>query len=179
MEIDVNSTDKILARRYAKAYADADTLEYTELLERVNRLEKIAEQLRPYARTMLHPVISAETKEEILVRILPEQDYARNFMFLLLSKNHFNLLDEIISSCHEILDKSSGTMKAELRTPYPIAEEMLVRIRKLVSPDPDKVKITQTISPDLIGGFELRCGDMLLDASVKGQLKRLEKELEA
>jgi F-type H+-transporting ATPase subunit delta len=40
-----------------------------------------------------------------------------------------------------------------------------------------EIKITSEKSPDLIGGFRLRAGDMVIDGSVSGQLGKLANEL--
>ena len=40
-----------------------------------------------------------------------------------------------------------------------------------------KIDLDANVDPDLIGGLSLRVGNMLLDATVRGRLERLRKEL--
>ena len=40
-----------------------------------------------------------------------------------------------------------------------------------------KVEATHTVDPDLIGGIVLQAGSLRLDASVRGRLNRLRREL--
>lgn len=175
----MNSTDKILAMRYARAYMDLPGLPESEAKARIDCLEKLYGEMIPYCKIFRHPVISAAAKEEMLGKITQERGKAWNFMLLIMRKGHYSLVEEIILRCHELLDKAAGMVKAEVRTPYLLPEKLILRIKKLFSRDPEKAEVKQIIAPELIGGFELKCGDMLLDASIKGQLKRLEKELEA
>ena len=172
----MDSTDKILALRYARAYMEVSG---GGAKAAIAGLEKIYGETLPYSSTFRHPVISAEAKAEILAGITQERGAAWNFMLLIMQKGHYSLLEEIISRCHAILDESAGIVRAEIRTPYPLPENLILRIKKLIAGSPEKAEIRQIIASELIGGFELKCGDIMLDASIKGQLKRLEKELEA
>ena len=38
-----------------------------------------------------------------------------------------------------------------------------------------KLKINYTYNPDLIGGFKIKIGSIMIDTSIKNKLKRLEK----
>ena len=40
-----------------------------------------------------------------------------------------------------------------------------------------KVEVTRSVDPDLIGGIVLQVGSHRLDASVRGRLERLRREL--
>ena len=175
----MDSTDKILAMRYARAYMGLPSIGIAGMNVLISSLEKIYGEIAPYSKIFRQPCVSADAKSELLEKMTQERGEAYNFMLLIISKGHFSLAEEIISRCHSIKDKAAGIVKAEIRTPYPLPENMILRIKKLVSEKAEKVQITQTIVPGLIGGFELKCGDILFDASIKGQLKRLEKELEA
>ena len=175
----MNSTDKILSMRYARAYMDLPGMAIAEMRLRISQLEKIYADITPYGKLFRQPCVSADAKAELLEKMTQERGEAWNFMLLIISKGHFPLAEEIIRRCHDLMDKAAGIVKAEIRTPYTLPENIIMRIRKLISEKTEKVQVMQTIVPELIGGFELKCGDVLLDASIKGQLKRLEKELEA
>ena len=54
--------------------------------------------------------------------------------------------------------------------------ELYDRVSRLLG---DKVYIDTEVDPDLEGGFVLVVGDRMVDASVKGQLERIRRELSA
>ena len=68
-------------------------------------------------------------------------------------------------------------MRSEIRTPFPLPASVLEKVKKIISPDPKKVILTEILDKSIIGGFELKTGDVLLDASLRGRLKALEKTL--
>jgi F-type H+-transporting ATPase subunit delta len=180
----MDSNSIILSKRYARAYMEAGVTALTakdvsEAELRVERLKNIAAGLKPYNSTLNHPAVSAAVKIEILGRIIPERDAAWNFLCLLIQHGRFSLLEEIIKSCSALLDKVRGIIRAEVSAPFTLPEPLIERMKKLISPDTSKVVLKQITDKETIGGFELRTGDMVLDATLRGRLRALEKEFEA
>ena len=54
------------------------------------------------------------------------------------------------------------------------ASEKNIKIAKLHS-NKSKLKINYSYNPDLIGGFKIKIGSIMIDTSIKNKLKRLEK----
>ena len=181
----MDSNSIILAKRYARAYMEAGITAQNakeipaEAEARVDRLKSLAAELKPYSGTLNHPAISAAVKIEILGKLMPEKDAAWNFLCLLIQHGRFSLLGEIIKSCSSLLDRARGIIRAEVLAPFALPVPLIERIKKLISPDASKVALTQITDKEAIGGFELRTGDMVLDATLRGRLRALEKEFEA
>lgn len=180
----MDSSEKTLAKRYARAYAGAGSLQASSreaaieaASSRIAKLEALADILKPYGSFLGHPAISASVKTELLEKISDVRGPEWNLILLLIGHGRFNLLGAILSSCHAQLDEMSGILRSEIRTPFPLPASVLEKVKKIISPDPKKVILTEILDKSIIGGFELKTGDVLLDASLRGRLKALEKTL--
>ncbi len=71
--------------------------------------------------------------------------------------------------------ESTGTQLVRLVSAVE-SPELYDRVSRLLG---DKVYIDTEVDPDLEGGFVLVVGDRMVDASVKGQLERIRRELSA
>lgn len=177
----MDTADKILAKRYALAYIgdigiNAGAKASSAISSRIAELAQLYENLKPYTSALKHPIISASVKMEILGQIANKKTAAWNFICLLVQSSRFYLLDEILSCCNSQSDKIQGIIRADLLSPYPLPQAMVERIKKIISPDASKVIIRQIEDKAAIGGFELRTGDFVLDATLRGKLKAMQRE---
>lgn len=124
-------------------------------------------QLDPRARTAaLNDVLSGS--EELL----------RNFLLLLADKGRTGSLEEIAREFERLLAEHEGVVHAELTTAVELSDaEADKLLRQIEEASGRKVEATRTVDPDLIGGIVLQVGSHRLDASVRGRLERLRREL--
>ena len=77
-----------------------------------------------------------------------------------------------------IVDREQGRLKVELTTAYELSEdEARAIVSKIEQASGQTVEATRTVDPDLIGGMILQAGSLRVDASVRGRLDRLRREL--
>jgi len=70
----------------------------------------------------------------------------------------------------------AGIARAEVAARHPLSEEELRHISKILSSaSGKKAHLTQVVAERVIGGVEIRLGDLLIDATVKGRLEKLKK----
>ena len=71
-----------------------------------------------------------------------------------------------------------GIEEARLATPFPADERLAKKARKILEKRLNKkVVLSSEIDPDLIGGFVLYTRNRVIDASLRGKLANLKKEL--
>ena len=71
-----------------------------------------------------------------------------------------------------------GRLDVELTTAYELSESDAKAILKQIQEASGrKVEATRKVDPGLIGGFVLQAGSMRVDASVRGRIERLRREL--
>jgi F-type H+-transporting ATPase subunit delta len=102
----------------------------------------------------------------------------RNFLLLLIEKGRATQLEEIAREFEALVAAEEKRLEVDLTTAYELsdddAKQILAQIEKQSG---RQVEATRSVDPDLIGGFVLRAGSMLVDASVRGRLERLRQDL--
>ena len=168
-------------RIYARALFDA--------AKEQKRLSQVDEELGdfvaatrevPELRALLeNPEIDHRTKQAALGELLAGgEEMVRNFLLLLIEKGRAIQLEEITREFEALVAAEEKRLSVDLTTAYELsdddAKQILAQIEKQSG---RQVEATRNVDPDLIGGFVLRAGPMLVDASVRGRLERLRQDL--
>ena len=99
---------------------------------------------------------------------------AAGFAGLLLRKGRFGLFEEIMRECLNLNDEFCGVTRAEIYSLYQLSAGELKRINALLSgPEHRKIILRSVIAERVLGGFEIKIGDTLIDATVRGRLDAL------
>ena len=97
---------------------------------------------------------------------------------MLVDKGRTGQLEEIAREFERLASEQEEVIRAELTTAVELsdaeAEELLQQIERASG---QKVEATRSVDLDLIGGMILQVGSRRLDASVRGRLERLRREL--
>jgi F-type H+-transporting ATPase subunit delta len=147
-----------------------------EQLAQVVAAESEVPQLRELLRNpQLDPRVRSATVEELLAG---SDELLRNFLLLLVDKGRAGQLEEIAREFERMVAEHEGIVHAELTTAIELSDEeardLLGRIEQSTG---RKVEATRKVDPSLIGGIVLQVGSHRLDASVRGRLDRLRREL--
>lgn len=108
-----------------------------------------------------------------------ERAVIENFLLLLKSRNQLKLLPKILGAFEEEWLKRRGVVRISARYPEQYPESIKELERRLKEKFGDKMVLTTAASKELIGGYQLKIGDMLIDATIKGRLKALGKKLKS
>jgi F-type H+-transporting ATPase subunit delta len=77
-----------------------------------------------------------------------------------------------------IVDREQGRIAVELTTAYELGdEEAKAIVARIEEASGRTVEATRSVDPSLIGGMILQAGSFRVDASVRGRLNRLRREL--
>jgi len=168
-------------RTYARALFDA-AKEKGRLKEVSGELGDFAAAVRdvPELRAVLrNPELAPETKADIVAEIIGEADQLlRNFLRLAAEKGRIGEIAEIARELDRLMAAEEGRLDVELSTAYELSESDAKAILKQIQEASGrKVEATRKVDPGLIGGFVLQAGSMRVDASVRGRIERLRREL--
>ena len=172
---------KILAKRYARAYmalggkAHGAALE-AAAKEKLEGLRKVFEVARPHMKVLTHPAVNSEVKISVLAKILGSGNSgpAAAFADLLVRQGRFGLLEDIMQDCLRINDDFCGILRADVYSRYPLSDGEVKRIEKMLGcMTSKKVHLRQIVAERVIGGFEIKIGDTLIDATVQGRLEAM------
>jgi len=177
----MDSGAKILAKRYARAYMGLDAKAHgaeleTEAARKLEGLRKLFEAARPHLKVLTHPAINSEVRQLLLAKILGAGNAgpAAAFADLLVRKGRFGLLEDIMQECLRLNDNFCGVVRAEVYSRFPLSEGEVKRIQKLLgSMTGKKINLRQVLAERVVGGFEIKIGDTLIDATVRGRLEAM------
>lgn len=107
--------------------------------------------------------------------------FLANFIKLLKSKKDFKKLRFIENELLEIGRREKNIIDIDVLSSYALSSKTENEIKKIFSAFIQKggkeIRIKNKIDGDLIGGFKARAGDYLIDASIKGLLLKLKKNI--
>jgi len=173
-----------VSRQWAAAFADSQD---GEIEEGLNALVTLASWVKSLPGAVFGSS-SAEKLEKLIREGMakagtpsPALEVAVRFLVLMIRKNVFRHIDSVIDETRKILDKKNGIVQGSLEYAFPPAEDDVSRIEEAIRrrTGAARVDIKRQVTPELIGGYRLRLGDELIDASVRSQLQKLETSLAA
>jgi len=181
----MDAAARTLAKRYARAYMDLggkthDAALDKAALDKLNGLRRLFEAARPHFKVLTHPVVNSGVKLEVLEKILGAANTgpAAAFAALLVKQGRFGLFEEIMRECLSIYYDFSGVTRADVYSRYPLSEGEFKRMEKmLVCMTGRKISLRQVIAERVLGGFEIRVGDTLIDATMRGRLEAMKAGL--
>lgn len=113
----------------------------------------------------------------ILAKMALEPDLA-NFLRLLLDKSRFACLGEISRSYAQLVDEVDGIKEARLLTAAPMSpSEQEAVARALGAFSGADIRLTVIEDPELIGGMVATIGDLVIDGSVRTQIRNFTRSL--
>ncbi|MFA6521122.1 MAG: F0F1 ATP synthase subunit delta [Candidatus Gracilibacteria bacterium] len=102
---------------------------------------------------------------------------AKNFLELLRRRKQLKLLPKIVQLLDDELSAERGIVKLEISFP-PKFKDSLNDFKKNLSASLGKqLEIQEKPQENLIGGFRIKMGDTLIDASMKGRLQAFARHL--
>lgn len=174
---------RTLARPYARAAF--------EVAQAGNRLEPWEQFLASLSRILAHSMVSRilahprmdqSERVEIVTLALgkgldPEE---HNFILLLVQHDRLTVVADIATEYQILKMRAQSMIECLLTTAVPLDEQARQTwITRLAARFNRNVHLLCRTDPELLGGAELRVGDHVWDASIRGQIDRLSRLLTA
>lgn len=146
-------------------------------------LEQLLED-SPELRTFItNPIIGDGNKKAVLRRIMGDDTDGQlmNFLMLLVDKRRIIFLEQVIAQYLALLREINQIVLAEVISPRELndAQRSAVEDRVRTITNARGVELKTEIDPDIIGGVIIKIGSQVLDASLRGQLRRIGMSLSA
>ena len=139
----------------------------------LNLLEN-SEELRLFLGS---PLVKPQDKKAVIDRIAGSEmnPLMRNILRLLVDKGRILFLEGIGKKYLTELRELNQTVLAEVTSAVPLsdAQQQTVREKVQAMTSARQVEIETKIDADLIGGVVIKVGSQVIDASLRGQLRRL------
>jgi len=173
----VSVVDRVYANALFEAAQEQGKLEPVgEQLGRLVEAEREVPELRELLR---NPQLDPRARRAALEDVLGgTEELLRNFLLVLSDKGRAGQLEEIGAEFERLVAEAAGIVHAELTTAVELSDaEAQKLLQQIEQASGRKVEASRTVDPDLIGGIVLQVGSHRLDASVRGRLDRLRRQL--
>ena len=172
---------KSTARRYAEAIF--------EIAERDGNVELWLDQLQTIARAVTDdavvrgredPHVPLASRMAALERsvgpgMVPQM---ANLLPLIVRRRRVELLPQITAEFRRLYNRQAGIVEATAVSATPLGDEELAALRsRLEQMTGGRVQLQTKVDVSLLGGIQVRLGDLLIDGSVRGRLERLRNRL--
>ena len=145
--------------------------------EQIGSLVSLLENSEDLRDFIGNPVIKDEDKKAVLRQIVGDDAnaYLLNFLLLLVDKRRIVFLEGICQKYLELLRQLKKTVLAEVISATELDKSQQDSVAKKVKAmtKAQAVELKTKIDPDLIGGVIVKVGSQVLDASIRGQLRRI------
>ncbi|MFC4599745.1 F0F1 ATP synthase subunit delta [Cohnella hongkongensis] len=177
------SRGTVVAKRYAKALFQA--AEQKGLVaETETQLKLIVDVIEGNAEVrafLAAPNITLEKKKQVLFQAFAADvsPIVMNTVGLLVERGREGSLTAILTAYLQVAGEALGRADAHVTSPAPLSQEEQTKLaEKFGALLGKKVRITNSVNPQLLGGLTVRIGDTLYDGSLRGKLERLDKTLQ-
>jgi F-type H+-transporting ATPase subunit delta len=129
-----------------------------------------------------NPIVSHNSKREVLTKTLQSQVNTETFKFLmvLVDRDRINLLKSIITRYLELVYETASIKMIEVSTAFAftnLQKNMLIKKLKELT-NAREIRLVITVDSSLIGGFLIKTESKVIDFTVKNQLQNLAKHLD-
>ena len=170
-----------VARRYGKSLLslskDQNAVDAVE--HDMRALIQAAKENRELSVILASPVVRPEKKEAIVRSVFSgANELTVSFLALLAKKGRAGLIADMAEAFVSLVREEWGVVLAEVATAVPLDEVRRAEINALIGKVHEGgVELSETVDPHLIGGFKLRVGDRMIDASVFQSLRTMHRNL--
>ena len=142
-------------------------------------LIQAAKENRELSVILASPVVRPEKKEAIgRSGFSGANELTVSFLALLAKKGRAGLIADMAEAFVSLVREERGVVLAEVVTAVPLDEARRTEINALIGKVHEGgVELSETVDPYLIGGFKLRVGDRMIDASVFQSLRTMHRNL--
>jgi len=181
----VNTLASKIATPYARALFDFSVEKNImhQITADFQNLEIFLDEAAELTEYLNHPLVHQNAKREILTKTLQSQVNTETFKFLLVlvDRNRINLLKSVISNYLELVYETASIKTIEVLTASPFTNSqkntLIQKLKELTNAR--EIRLIINVDSSLIGGFLIKTESKVIDFTIKNQLRKLAKHLDA
>jgi ATP synthase F1 delta subunit len=160
-----------------------------EVAEENDELDEIHEQLDQFADALdtsrelqvffFSPYFSSEEKKDGVEKVIDGgNEHFVNFLELVAERHRMPAIFRIRREFDELWRVENKLLEVRITSAVELDEDLVKSIGSRIEDQTgQRIELDANVDPDVIGGLVLRVGNLVLDASVRGRLDRLRKEV--
>jgi ATP synthase F1 delta subunit len=167
----------VYGRSLYEAATDADKVD--EVREQIGELADALEDNRDLQVFLFSPYFSSEEKKEGLKKAVSgANDLVSNFLELLVENHRMPALFRIRREIDRLWDTEHKRLPVEITSAIELDSKVTKQIGdRIAEQTGQKVELTTSVDPDVLGGLVVRVGNTVLDASIRHRLEQLRKQV--
>lgn len=175
-------SDPQAVRSYAEALFAAAKEQgvVAQLLDEAKAFMEAIAQVPQFRHVMTAPNVPTEDKMELARRVLGDRFHPllRNFILLLLKRGRPAIFRAAITEFKNLAERDQGVSRGRLLSAAPLDEAQREEVRRALEQETGlKLVIDYETDAELLGGLVFKCGDLLIDNSLKSSLGRMREQL--
>ena len=179
-----NDKNILIAERYAQSLIDLgknNDLSYVAIATDLAAIQLILNRSKDLYDALTNPLVNVEDKENIIdsVFVKDVDKLIINFLKLLVERNRFNLIYDVIAKFNLLLDDVNNVARVVVVSAVSLNEnEKNIILEKLSQKISDKqISVKYSVDESIIAGLVFKLGDDVLDTSVSHRLEELQKSI--
>ncbi|MBU0480337.1 MAG: F0F1 ATP synthase subunit delta [Proteobacteria bacterium] len=173
----------VLAKRYAKALfaVGKDENALDDFNKSLGKMAALYVAVPEVVDGLTNPVYPLDVREKVMSHVLGAMKASplmANFMNLLVQKRRADVLPEIAEVFQALVDDDrnmcQGLVVSATQLSSGVNDKIKATLEKITG---KQVVISNEVDPSIIGGIVAKVGDLVLDGSIKTQLKGLKESI--
>jgi ATP synthase F1 delta subunit len=173
----VEEIAQVYARSLFEVAKENDELD--EIHDELGEFADVLDTNRELQMFFFSPYFSSEEKKDGIGKVLDgANEHFLNFLKLLAERHRVPALFRIRREYDAMWRKENKLLEVRVTSARPLDDDLVSSIGKKIEEQTGKrIDLDANVDPDVIGGLVLRVGNLVMDASVRGRLERLRKEV--
>ena len=167
----------VYARSLFEAAPDAGTL--AAVPEQVWQVAPALKDPHDLQVFFFSPYLSAEEKKEGLRKAITDAEpIVQNFLELLVENHRMPALFRIRREFDRLWAEENKLLEVSITSAVELDEDTVQNLGKQIEDQTgQQIDLTAKVDPDLIGGLQMQVGNMIYDATIRGRLDKLRREV--
>ena len=173
---------KLVVKRYATALFDIAKSEgkMATYEQEVKVIVTALQDESDFMAVLENHKVTTEEKINLIETVFADkiENPILGLLVLLVKKGRQSEMINVLEGFLERIKKESGIVKATVTSAVALSESQVEAIKaKLEASTKSKIELETIIDEGIIAGLVIRVGDKVVDASVKGEMQTLKKQL--
>ena len=170
-----------IANVYARSLFEV-AMEHDKLDEVKDQIDQFTEELdtnRELQVFFFSPYFSSAEKKDGISKVVENGDeHVIRFLELLAERHRMPALFRIRKEFVRLWAEENQLLPVTITSAVELDEDTVKDLAKRIEDQTGrKIELTTNVDPDLIGGLQMRVGNMVYDASIRSRLEKLRREV--
>ncbi|AIL13016.1 hypothetical protein IM40_05075 [Candidatus Paracaedimonas acanthamoebae] len=172
-----------VSKRYAEALFKSaeNNKEIEQIRQELHLLKKLSDQHVALKKMLHNPLLNKKEVVSSFFELAKRCQFSAllsNFLQMLAFQKRLPLLQDIITSFEEIIDRSQGILNAHVTSAHTMSEKQKQLLTDLLEQKlSSKINLHEQVNADLLGGYIIQIGPYLFDNTLSYKLSKLSQSL--